>query len=254
MPLLIQCLLPDEAIRHFVHSFWYVENGTEQDIATTVLPNGMVDLSVTKVGEGAWRTLLRGVETQPNKITMAAGTRSFAIGFKLLAVEYVLDGQISTVLNSDKELTSDNWQFTEADLSSLEHFRTKATQQILSAAQAPIDSRKQQLFELIYASAGAMPVQELADKVYWSARQMNRYFNSRFGISLKAYCNVLRFGESMKGISEHKLYPQLDYTDQNHFIKVIKRYSGATPTELSKNEHGRFMNITTIKQLPPKNG
>jgi AraC-like DNA-binding protein len=95
-----------------------------------------------------------------------------------------------------------------------------------------------------------MTVKELSGKVYWSSRQINRYFNQRFGVSLKTYCNILRFGASFKHISEGKLFPEQNFTDQNHFIKEIRKYAGVTPKELSKNENGQFVNITAIKNFP----
>ncbi len=36
---------------------------------------------------------------------------------------------------------------------------------------------------------------------------MNRYFNQEYGISLKTYCNILRFRASFRHIKEGKLYP-----------------------------------------------
>lgn len=90
--------------------------------------------------------------------------------------------------------------------------------------------------------------------MFWSSRQINRYFNQQFGISLKTYCNILRFGSSFKPISEGILFPEQNFTDQNHFIKEIKKYSGVTPKELSRNKDNRFMDIAAIKKLNTKNG
>ena len=126
----------------------------------------------------------------------------------------------------------------------------KVTQKIKSIAPENIDNRKKKLFELIYSSNGSITVKELSEKVYWSSRQINRYFNQQFGISLKAYCNILRFGASFKHISEGKLFPEQNFTDQNHFIKEIKKYAGVTPKELSKNKDDRFIDITAIKKFP----
>ena len=78
---------------------------------------------------------------------------------------------------------------------------------------------------------------------------MNRYFNNRFGISLKSYCSLLRLGSSFKHISEGKLFPDRNFTDQNHFIKEVKKYAGVTPKELRKNKENRFIDITAIKTL-----
>jgi AraC-like DNA-binding protein len=249
MNLIIKSSLPEQSIAHFVHSFWMLENGTGEDVPATVLPNGMVDLIVLKVPTG-WEIVLRGIDTEPSQVSITAGTTMFSIGFKLLAVEYLLGDSIRDVLNEGRKLPNDFWQFEESDMSSLENFCNKATQRIMAMSTDIIDSRKKTLFELLYAAQGSMTVQELSEKVFWSSRQINRYFNQQFGISLKLYCNILRFGASFKHLSEGKLFPEHNFTDQNHFIKEIKRYAGVTPKVLSKNKNERFVNITAIKNFP----
>ena len=248
MKLTLQSSLPDPSILHFVHSFWMLENNTGKDIPSTVLPNGMVDLIVIKINSVNWKTVLRGIDTMPGQVTIAAGTIMFSIGLKLLAVEYLLGNSIKDVLNEGINLTDDLWQFEEADMSSLESFCNKATQKIKSISIENIDNRKQQLFELIYSLNGSITVKELSEKVYWSSRQINRYFNQEFGVSLKAYCNILRFGASFKHISEGKLFPEENFTDQNHFIKEIKKFSGVVPSELLKNKDDRFILLSVLKQ------
>ncbi len=227
-----------------------LENNTGKDIPSTVLPNGMVDMMLLETGTGNREMFLRGLDTLPGEVTITAGTKMFSIGLKLLAVEYLLGGSIKEVLNEGKTISNDFWQFEESDMQSLESFSNKATERIQSIPAGSIDSRKQKLFELIYASQGAVTVKELSEKVYWSSRQINRYFNQQFGLSLKAYCNILRFGASFKQLSEGRLFPEQNFTDQNHFIKEIKKYAGVTPKELSKNKDDRFIDITAIKKLP----
>lgn len=249
MKLTLQSSLPDNSISHFVHSFWMLENKTGKDIPSTVLPNGMVDMIVVKTNSANWEMVVRGIDTMPGQVNIAAGIKMFSIGFKLLAVEYLFGDSIKDVLNGGKNISNESWQFEEADLNNLDDFCKKATQKIKTISTRDIDNRKQQLFELIYSSDGAMPVKELSEKVYWSSRQINRYFNQQFGISLKTYCSILRFGASFKHISEGKLFPEQNFTDQNHFIKEIKKYSGVTPKELSKNKDECFVNITAIKEF-----
>jgi AraC-like DNA-binding protein len=254
MKLIIKSALPDNSISHFVHSFWMVENKSGKDIPSTVLPNGMMDMSLMKMNSGNWEMVVRGIDTMPSQVTIEAGTRLFAIGFKLLAVEYLFGDSIKDVLNEEKNISNDFWQFEESDMKSLKNFCEKATRKINTISTGSIDNRKKKLFELIYSSQGSMTVKELSEKVYWSSRQINRYFNQQFGISLKAYCNILRFGASFKNISEGKLFPEQNFTDQNHFIKEIKKYAGVTPKALSKNKDDRFINIAAIKKLPLKDG
>ena len=250
MELTIQSALPDNSISHFVHSFWMVENKTGNDIPSTVLPNGMVDLALMNINSANWEMVVRGIDTMPSQVTIAADTRMFSVGFKLLAVEYLFGNSIKDVLNEAYPVSNDFWQFDAVDMNCMESFCNKATQKIKTISTENIDTRKEKLFDLIYSSEGAMPVKELSENVSWSSRQINRYFNQQFGISLKAYCNILRFGASFKHISEGKLFPELNFTDQNHFIKEIKKYAGVTPKELSKNQAERFINITAIKKLP----
>jgi AraC-like DNA-binding protein len=250
MKLTIKSNLPDHSISHFVHSFWMLENKSGKDIPSTVLPNGMVDITLLKMNSQKEELLVRGIETLPRQVTIMAGTTIFTIGLKLLAVEYLLGDSIKNVLNEGRTLTNDLWKFEQADFNNFENFCNKSTQKIKTILIESIDSRKLKLFELIYSSHGSMTVKELSEKVYWSSRQINRYFNQQFGISLKAYCNILRFGASFKHISEGQLFPQESFTDQNHFIKQIRKYAGVTPKELSKNKDDQFIDMVAIGKLP----
>lgn len=248
--LTIKSALPDKSISHFVHSFWMLENKTGKDIPSTILPNGMVDLTVIKTDSANWKILVRGIDTIPSQVTITAGTKIFTTGLKLLAVEYLLGNSIKDILNKGRDFANDLWQFEESDLNDFENFCSITTQKIKTTSTENIDSRKKKLFEFIYSSYGSITVKELSEKTYWSSRQINRYFNQQFGISPKAYCNILRLGASFKHISEGKLFPEQNFTDQNHFIKEIKKYAGVTPKELSKNKNNRFIDITAIKNFP----
>ncbi len=83
--------------------------------------------------------------------------------------------------------------------------------------------------------------------IFWPPRQINRYFNEYFGVSLKAYCSILRFRASLNHIAHGKLFPELNFTDQNHFIKEIKKFSGAVPGVLARNQNDRFILLSAIK-------
>lgn len=250
MQFTIKSSIPDTSISHFVHSFWMLENKTGKDIPSTLLPNGMVDLSLTRMNSENWKAIVRGIDTVPSQVIIPAGTKMFSVGLKLLAVEYLLGNAIKDVLNTGRYLEGNVWQFERSDLNTLRNFAQAITQKIKTTSIKNIDNRKKKLFERIYSSQGSITVKELSEEVYWSSRQINRYFNQQFGISLKAYCNILRFSASFKHISEGKLFPEQNFTDQNHFIKETKKYAGVTPKELSKNKNDRFIDIAAIKTIP----
>ena len=83
---------------------------------------------------------------------------------------------------------------------------------------------------------------------FWSKRQISRYFKNRFGLSLKAYCNILRYRASFQQLKEQQLYPEQDYADQAHFIRDVKKYSGVTPKKLAENKNGRFIQLSTLSE------
>ncbi|WP_315822659.1 hypothetical protein [Paraflavitalea speifideaquila] len=144
------------------------------------------------------------------------------VSFKLLAVEYLFKTSFSHLLNEGHQLPNDFWGIGPDGLHDFGAFGSKATANIKENITGKTDSRKQQLFDLIYASQGAMTVKVLSAKVFWSSRQINRYFNQQFGLSLKTYCNILRFRASLQQIKAGKLFPEQHFADQAHIIREVK--------------------------------
>ncbi|CAL1517029.1 AraC family transcriptional regulator [Chitinophaga sp. MM2321] len=238
---------PDKPLSEFVDSFWFLHNQSASNKETTGLPDGRIDLFLFQSPNEPFRIVLLGLGTQQHEsATILANGLIFSISFKLLAVEYIFRDTISDIVNNGKLLPNDFWGFTENDLQDFDLFVEKATQKIKSLLPNEIDERKRKLFELIYATKGGITVKELSEKVFWSSRQINRYFNQQFGISLKSYCNVLRFRASLEHIAQGKLFPEENFADQNHFIKEIKKFSGVVPKELFKNKNDRFILLSSL--------
>ncbi len=241
-----QIIKPDKWLAGYVESFWLLQNQSDSNKETIALPDGMIDLLLTQSPSKSFTISLLGLSTQPDQIIIAPKTIIFAISFKLLAIEYILNFSVADILNKGKGLPNDFWNFNADDLSDFNAFCSKASQRIKQLLPKEIDNRKQRLFELICISKGSMTVKELSEKVFWSSRQINRYFNQHFGLSLKVYCSILRFRASLEHITQGKLFPQLDFSDQNHFIKQIKKFSGVVPKDLFKNKNDRFVLLSTF--------
>lgn len=242
------CILkPDSSIKDYVYCFSASQNLSSISEGV-IIPNGRIDLSLSLTTDHQFHIALLGLETKPKLMPRQNISRFFAINFNPLAVEYILKTPIAEILNKGKLLPDNFWDFNIDDLHDFDLFSQKATQKIQSLIPPKIDERKQRLFELIFESNGEIGVKELSEKVIWSERQINRYFNQQFGLSLKAYCNILRFQASLPYIQEGNLYPQLNYTDQSHFIKEIKKLSGVSPKELFKNQNDRFLQFQVINK------
>jgi AraC-like DNA-binding protein len=239
---------PELSIANFVESIGMFQNLSDQDKEVVILPDGRVDLFFWKTAAEPFQVILIGLETEPEQRIIPSQTLAFVISFKPLAVEYILKTPIADILNSARELPNNFWGINADDLKDFTVFYKEVSDKVSTLLPAVIDKRKLQLFNLIYASKGEMSVQALSQKVLWSSRQINRYFNLQLGLSLKSYCSILRFRASLEHIAQGKLFPELNFSDQTHFIKEIKRLSGVVPKELSKNKNDRFVLLSVLKQ------
>jgi AraC-like DNA-binding protein len=239
---------PEESISDFVESIGMFENPSDEPKEVVIMPDGRIDLFFSKSAAEPFNITLMGLETYPEQASILPGALTFVISFKPLAVEYILKTPISGFLDSAKVLPDDFWGFDADDLNDFDTFHNKALQTIKRLLPVETDERKRKLFESIYSSNGEMSVKELSEKACWSSRQINRYFNQQLGLSLKSYCNILRFRISLEHIAHGKLFPELNFTDQNHFIKEIKKFSGVIPKELSKNKDDRFVLLSVLKE------
>ncbi|OCA76420.1 transcriptional regulator [Chryseobacterium artocarpi] len=238
---------PDHSIADFVENLGTFHNDSEQCKEVVIIPDGRIDLFFMHSPSEPFHVTLVGLETYPEQRQIPPQTSAFVISFKPIAVEYILNTTIADVLNKAKELSYDFWNFKVDDLQNFELCCLKATQKIKDLLPEKTDERKLKLFDLIYASKGEMSVKELSESAGWNSRQINRYFTKQLGLSLKAYCTILRFRASLEHIAQGKLFPELNYTDQNHFIKEVKKFSGVAPKELSKNKNDRFVLLSVLK-------
>lgn len=90
---------------------------------------------------------------------------------------------------------------------------------------------------LLYYGSDEFTVQDIADRVGYSRRQLQRICSANFGISPKQYRSTVRFNRVKKKMlmvdNEHYLSYALDegYYDQSHFIHEFERYTTLTPGE-----------------------
>ncbi|MDR2285638.1 MAG: AraC family transcriptional regulator [Sphingobacterium sp.] len=240
---------PNPDLEDFVYAFSCLSNVSKIDKGI-IIPNGRVDLVWCKVPNQQWEVLLMGLETQAKEMPQNNIQAFFSISFNPIALEYILRESIADVLNGAKKMPANFWSFEMDEIIDFDTFCTKASAKIKTLIPAKIDERKRQLFRIIFEKDGNINVSELSEKIVWSERQINRYFNQTLGISLKTYCIILRFQASLPYIQKGQLAPQFDnFTDQSHFIKEIKKLSGVSPKELSKNENDRFLQflVYTVK-------
>jgi AraC-like DNA-binding protein len=243
--LYFKLIKPDKSLHDFVYCFSSLQNLSSLDDGI-IIPHGRVDLIFSKSKKRGFQVSLIGLETQAQRVPNKSISEFFSISFNPLAVEYILQQSIADIVDKGKELPNDFWGFGVTDMNDFKAFCRKATQRIKSLLPAEIDERKRKLFESIFSTNGEISVRELSERVSWSARQINRYFDQQFGMALKTYCKIIRFQASLPHIKAGTLSPKLNFADQSHFIKEIKKLSGVSPKELAKNKNDRFLQFLTI--------
>lgn len=245
-PIEFQIRKPAPALSDFVESYWMLVNPSDRPQEAVILPDGRIDLFFFANPAGSQRIVLKGLESEPDTTTLQPQTTLFAASLTLLSAEYLLNTPIAPLLNNATVLPADFWNGVAEDFTDFDHFCDNISRQLMRLLRDDVDERKRKLFGLLAASNGAVTVSELAESVHWSSRQINRYFNQWFGLSLKAYCTILRFRASFGHIKEGKLFPEENFTDQAHFIHEVKKFAGVVPKELKKNQNDRFIQFSVL--------
>lgn len=239
----------NENLTNYIKCFWTSETFTKST-NYTILPDGYFDLLVEIKNEKISSIKLTGIWTIPIYVKTENNTKLFAVRFKPLAAELLENINLKSILNTSINLGDDFIGIGCLPLENFNDFCKHIEIHLISRIEntKKINNLKILLFNEIFKKE-IFNVQELSEKIFWSSRQINRYFNLTFGLSLKEYLNIIRCSKAFKDISNNKLAPSSKYFDQSHFIKEIKKFTAVTPTKLNKNENDRFLQLLTLKEI-----
>jgi len=223
-----------------------VRNHSEDSVESIILPDGKIDLFLFLDETGYFEIFTGGICNEPIIKHPFPKSVMFAISFYPTAAEYIFKRSFSDSLNKKIILPPGFMGFYKEDMQDFKGFYRKVCDTIQGILTEPIDNRKIRLFDLINRSKGETKVEAVASEIGWSSREINRYFRKWFGIPLKTYIDIIKFCNSLKQVKSGHFYPELNYADQSHFIRVVKKFSGTKPSVLSKNNNDRFIQLTTL--------
>lgn len=107
---------------------------------------------------------------------------------------------------------------------------------IVDQKTTPVDNRFQGAFFEILKKKGNIETERELD-IGLSPRQLRRLFNYYVGTTPKSFCQVVRFQyilnakPSSQSLKENKIYFDVGFYDQAHFIKTFTKFYGVTPTK-----------------------
>jgi len=104
------------------------------------------------------------------------------------------------------------------------------------AVARPLNARVEWAWDTLIRTDGRARIDNVRRETGWSERHFAASFRQEFGLTPKAFANVLRFGRATQLLSGRSL-PSLTevalacgYFDQAHFNRDFQRFAGVTPT------------------------
>lgn len=105
---------------------------------------------------------------------------------------------------------------------------------------------------MIMKSGGNISLKELQEKAQMTERTFERKFKEYIGISPKLFTRICRFQASLSQI-RHNNFEKLsdiafenDYTDQSHFIRSFKEFTGFSPNQYQIKSNEIVENLSQI--------
>ncbi|MEO8255273.1 MAG: DUF6597 domain-containing transcriptional factor [Flavobacterium sp.] len=133
---------PVPALADFVESFWMLTNHSETEKEIVVLPDGRFDIIFSYSDKAHFNSAFIGLSSGAEQTVFPSKTVMFAVSFKLLAIEYLLDIKTASILNGAQHLPTNFWEITRDDLNNFETFCEKISAKMLALIRPDIDNRK----------------------------------------------------------------------------------------------------------------
>jgi len=200
-------------LRDSVRCYWKLENKNKDFQSYTILPDGFFDLLICFHKDNLEEVFLTGLWDYKTNVLISPETTIYGIQFRLLGIETIIQESITPFFNNIKQLEKsylgiDGWNKNE-DNCFFEYLNQCFLSRIEEHDQT--DSRKSTLLKAIDKTKGNKTVEYFSQKAYWSKRQINRYFQSTFGLSLKSYCSIRKGAATFSQIRKGQLYPKQGY-------------------------------------------
>ncbi|OQP41849.1 hypothetical protein A4H97_34200 [Niastella yeongjuensis] len=254
-------ILPPENLKPFVRYFWVLENNVAADSAITFSPlaDGCPGIMYQQPDKGTFSL------EEDNKQLASI----FLYGQTIQPVKMVLTGKVSTVgiclqphaLQSVFGIDAHELTGTCIDLALIQHKKERVLQEKLLAATSiekqinlisasllqSVEAHREKQDALtgfaisaIMQGKGAVSFAELQQQLQLSERTLERRFKQSIGVSAKLFARICRFQESLSQLRKNNYQKLSDiayengYSDQSHFIRTFKEFTGVSPFDYKK--------------------
>jgi len=247
-------------LQPFIDSFWYAENSgpsSETSPWQYCLATGLVEIIIhisppyTHTGIIAGKkgdfpeSFLGGIHAGPVIFKMKGGCGMFGISCKpemFITLFNLPIGELAddyTDLRSAFGKSADELTERIQDAPSNENRVKEAIDFFRKKAASPAQQDRyyySEALQFIRMGTGQHSVDEVCGKVFVGKRQLQRVFQENIGISPKMYGRIVRFKSAYDYVQHHpeatwtEISHHFGYSDQSHFIKDFKEFTGENPT------------------------
>jgi AraC-like DNA-binding protein len=108
--------------------------------------------------------------------------------------------------------------------------------QLIRSNKVTENDKIQQAIAIILNHNGQIKIQELIDQLFMTERTFERNFLSQVGLTPKQFAKIIQFQRSLHKLTEVNFNKLVEvgfdsgFTDQSHFIRAFKKYTGQTPS------------------------
>lgn len=225
--LSLQSSLACKILRGIVHS--YLQVSTAKPTPYPIIPDGTQAIFISPQG-----SKIGGAQSRACDIQILQPGEYFGIRFYPGALRFFFDLNLFEITDQfvDKQyFPCRDFGELHNNIYRCQDFYTRAhicEQWLLRHFKPRSATRFDQALSLIYQAFGNIKVSQLATRVGWSSRHLNRLFRCHTGLSTKTFTQTIRIQQVCKQLyvtpgDSLKTALELGFFDQPHLIKDFKK-------------------------------
>lgn len=239
--LSLQSSMPCLALKGVVHS--YLQITAEKPTPYPVIPDGTQSIFISPHG-----SIVGGAQVETRDIQILEAGEYFGIRFYSGALRHFFNLDLSEITNQlvgNEYLPCQYFSYLHQLIYQKNNYHQRVEiceRWLLQNYQPQLKSRFDHALYLIYQSSGNIRINDLANKVAWSSRHLNRLFQLYTGLGTKSFSKIIQIQCACRQLyisPRHSLNTALDlgFFDQSHLIKDFRKHLLSKPSDFST----RFM-------------
>lgn len=243
---------PDQDIAILTYEF-QTENTDEKQQGFPYIPTGCIELLFIQSQNGCMLEIV-GTTLQLKRLSLCPYAHYFGVrlrpgimmDFRGLSLKHLVEQEY--YINSDQDSLLPVFFKQLRKASSLAEKNRLFFHYFRDAfLSCTADSLTGYMIHAIHDSNGNLRIHELADTLHYSERHLSRIFLEHMGISPKSFSRIVRFQSAMNAILDSpdislcRCLFEFGYSDQAHFQREFKQFTGITPKHFAMETlHQRF--------------